>query len=127
MTIEIEPGRYFSHFWFVGCETKDFLACLWREDKPDAEWHLQYRFRYYKDQSVFDSEDEKRSYSAVAPANRPEESLVEAVDKIAALTKMQFCSEDVHKVVVKSSDAAHVIDVISKQPWMHLQPTGEVN
>ena len=26
MTIEIEPGRYFSHFWFVSCPTKDRRA-----------------------------------------------------------------------------------------------------
>lgn len=127
MTIEIEPGRYFSHFWFVSCDTKDWLACLWREDAPGSEWHLQYRFRYYRDDEVFDSEDEKSHYSATAPATLSEEFIVRNVDEIVALTRMQFRATDVCKIVVKSSDTSHVIDTIAKQPWMHLRRASEAS
>jgi hypothetical protein len=120
MTIEIEPGRYFSHFWFVGCETRDWMACLWR-DSEHTEWQLQYRFRYYGDGKAFDSEDVKNWYSATAPADFTEEYIVESTDKIASLIEMEFRAEEVHKVAVKSSDASHVIDVIGKQPWMHIR------
>lgn len=121
MTIEIEPGRYFSHFWFVSCPTKDWLACLWREDQPDAKWRLQYRFRYYWDNGEFDLGDVKNHYAGNAPAVRPEESVVQAVDSIADIIRLEYRASGVKKVAIRSSDTAHVIEVVSRQPWMHLQ------
>ena len=37
MTIEIEPGRYFSHFWFVSCPTKDRRALRGRTAGRSSE------------------------------------------------------------------------------------------
>lgn len=44
--------------WFVGYEKTDLLAAI-RELKRDEEYELTFRFRYHKDEKIFDSKDEK--------------------------------------------------------------------
>jgi hypothetical protein len=40
----------------------DFLAMVYR-DGPDAVWKALYRFRYFVDDKVWDSDDTKRAYA----------------------------------------------------------------
>lgn len=56
--------------WFLPTtENQDWMATV-REIEPDAKYELVYRFRYYKDDKVFDSEDEKNWYKATATGTR---------------------------------------------------------
>ena len=49
--------------WFLTTipDKQDWLAAI-RELKPDAEYELTYRFRYYEDKKVWDSKDKKNWY-----------------------------------------------------------------
>lgn len=56
--------------WFMPItETQDWMATV-REVEPDARYELVYRFRYYKDDKAFDSQDEKNWYKATATGTR---------------------------------------------------------
>lgn len=75
MTIEIKPENYYSGLWRADlCPPNaegDFLATLWKDTKDDR-WHLQYRFRYYNDDAVFDSKDKKCWYELISKDGAPE-------------------------------------------------------
>jgi hypothetical protein len=48
--------------WYLQTtSTQDWTAAL-RELEPEAKYELTYRFRYYKDDKAFESEDEKHWY-----------------------------------------------------------------
>ena len=48
--------------WFMPTTEKQDWMCGVREIKPDEEYQITYRFRYYEDGKVFDSEDKKKWY-----------------------------------------------------------------
>jgi hypothetical protein len=56
--------------WFLQTmPTQDWLAAV-REIKPDEEYELCYRFRYIKDDKIFDSEDRKSWYRGSVTGTR---------------------------------------------------------
>ena len=48
---------------------QDWMAAI-REIEPDKKYELTYRFRYYKDDKAFDSEDKKNWYSGICTGTR---------------------------------------------------------
>lgn len=56
--------------WFIEWEGVDWLAHL-KEVLPEKKYELTHRFRYHKDDKVFDSEDEKRWYQGTLTGTRP--------------------------------------------------------
>jgi hypothetical protein len=57
--------------WFLSTipNKQDWLAAV-REIEPDAKYELTYRFRYYKDDKPFDSEDKKNWYQGQLTGTR---------------------------------------------------------
>lgn len=60
MTIEIRPENYYWGMWYASHEKGDLMGAAWKE--PGGNWILRFRFRTYKDDRVFDSEDTKSWY-----------------------------------------------------------------
>ena len=120
MTIEIREGRYFSHWWFVGDDkTADWMGALWKEDKPGAVWHFDYRFRYYAGSAPDDPDDRKSWYAVTMDATKPEEEVVRSIDMIAMLNEGRFKSK-MCKTVIRSNDVKKIIAAIENEPWMHV-------
>jgi hypothetical protein len=55
--------------WQVGLPKSDWLAGV-REIVPEEKYELVYRFRYYKDEKVFESQDTKNWYKAEVTGSR---------------------------------------------------------
>jgi hypothetical protein len=57
--------------WFVATipDEQDWMAAI-RELVPDEKYELVYRFRYYKDDKAFDSEDKRSWYRAELTGTR---------------------------------------------------------
>lgn len=122
-TIEIKPGRYFAAIVFIGGKhPRDYLAAVWRD--VEGPWHLDYRFRYYKDSKNFDSDDEKSAYSVTMDRDVPEEKVVATVRMIAEMLVEEDFNEKLTFLEPKSDDPQVVGELFIKQPWAHLQPTG---
>lgn len=51
------------HFEFRGPRPGNFLAMIMR-DADDRPWYLQYRFRYYVDDKIFESDDDRSWFRA---------------------------------------------------------------
>lgn len=127
-TIEVRDGRRFASWWFFSGHRFDWLCALYR-DLPDGEWTVQYRFRYYADDRVHGSEDEKSWWSAKFPGAALEEADVEArVQKLAEQVRAVRihlagpCSE-LQTVALHSSDARECSAILLRQPWNHVVPT----
>ena len=58
MSIDIQKEHFYWGLWRAALQDDagDFLAVLWRDTQ---KWHLQFRFRYYRDEAAFGSKDEK--------------------------------------------------------------------
>lgn len=56
--------------WFLTISpTSDWMLCL-RELEADVRYEIIYRFRYYKDDKVFETEDKKSWYRATGEGTR---------------------------------------------------------
>ena len=128
MTIELKEGWYYGGMWFVGGgrapsgDQFDWLACLYKEgpiDDHSLKWQMAMRFRYLRDEKIWDSEDEKSWYYGEREGSAPEAELLAAMDKMA-------------EVVAESSggkvDSRHVrgdyrelVEWMSGMPWAHVQ------
>lgn len=58
--IEIRKENTYIGYWHGEFSNGDFFGIAWKE--PNGSWQIKYRFRYYKDHKVFDSDDIKNWY-----------------------------------------------------------------
>ncbi len=108
----------------------DFMGCLQRPEDPTKSmsgkprdpdgYDFDYRFRYYKDDQAFNSEDEKHWYHVEIHAM----PVVEVLEKIRLLTKMLARMND-HEAqlseIVNDGDWKKFIDTFRAQPWAHMK------
>lgn len=91
--------------WFINTtETQDWMACL-REVKPEEEYELIYRFRYYKDDKAFDSEDEKSWYKGRITGTR---AYVLASTRAVAKIMEEFAAGKLYELVNEGDYEAFV-------------------
>lgn len=64
---EIKKEHYYHGMWRANIPNGDILAVMWREDKT---WYFRYRYRWTKDNKIWDSADKKSVYEIKAP-DRP--------------------------------------------------------
>lgn len=63
--IEFLPDRFYVALWYFDLPLElsrfgkggNFLAVLWRPDESREDWHLDYRFRHYRDERIYESDD----------------------------------------------------------------------
>lgn len=74
-------------FWYVELRNGNWMASLHR--RPEGML-LKYRFRYYKDNKAFDSQDEKSGYTVTHPGQSPEviQTLIQTVRDLIAHLKI---------------------------------------
>jgi hypothetical protein len=67
----IEMDEKLVGIWFLATipNSQDWMAGV-RELEPDQKYKLTYRFRYYKDDKAFDSEDKRNWYEGTVTGTR---------------------------------------------------------
>ena len=112
-----EQGRY-AVLWYAENEEHNYMALV-HQDEPGGPWKLTYRFRYFKDDKVFDSEDEKHWYEAVDKENPGPEKLVATNDTLLATpqAKAQY-PKGVSRMEINGG-MAEMLKVLMAQPWAH--------
>jgi hypothetical protein len=73
MTIELKQDNFYRCIWRADLPNGDLIATLWKEASEGNRWTLVYRFRYYKDEKVFNSKDEKNWYTLKGKTDTDEE------------------------------------------------------
>ena len=70
-TFEIIPGRYWACLGFIAWRERDLMFGLWRA--KDGQYVGRARFRHYKDNKVWGSDDVKTEYDiSAAPREKKE-------------------------------------------------------
>lgn len=73
--------------WFVRGVRKDFLLhCEYKDNKCQA----MYRFRYYKDDKAFDSDDTKNWYTLSSEYDRDKETSLENMRELSEKISEEF-------------------------------------
>jgi hypothetical protein len=89
--IELHSDNPPLGLWFIGLDDKiDFMGCLQPvKDKPGS-FHFDFRFRYHKDDQVFDSQDEKHWYHVeTKETSTPDEAIHKIRGLVFKLAEMQ--------------------------------------
>jgi len=60
MAFELKQSHWYRGIWRarLSGDAGDVMAMIWRDD-TDSIWHLKIRFRYYRDDKFFGSQDER--------------------------------------------------------------------
>ncbi len=83
--IELVKENLYLGFWVAAIENGDFFAVVWKT--PNGPWEWSYRFRYHRDDKVFNSDDEKVWYKlkALDGSDKSKERLKKAMNSILEL------------------------------------------
>jgi hypothetical protein len=108
---------YIEAVWYVAWKNADWCGCVFR-DGPDRPWRATHRFRHYKDDKTFDSDDEKSVFRIdPPPAANTRDVLVHAFDTMATAMAV-VRGATVHKVRICGGQDRFE-SVMVKQPWVH--------
>ena len=96
--IELADGDYIIGVWVAPLpdlveRPGNLMAALWRRG---TDWHFVYRFRYFVDDLIFDSQDEKRWYRCTIPPTESEDAVKRVVEGVFAKGQMTPTFYDVH-------------------------------
>ncbi len=119
--ILLKPGNYISRIWFFHKNNAEFDVMMALTRKlPNDDWILKYRFRYYRDNKAFDSDDKKSFWSATFPQKMTEAEAVRkvgpVVQKLKAMTRLDF---DI--IIAESDNPEIVIALMQKSPFFFMQ------
>jgi len=91
----------------------DFLGAVWRESD---NYVIEYRFRYYEDDKVFDSEDKKNWYRAEIPTDRAsEEELIDAM-KVVVEALWKKSGGKRYEILMGSGGVEEMTSALKKWP-----------
>ncbi|HEX9640570.1 MAG TPA: hypothetical protein VGB13_04580 [Candidatus Krumholzibacteria bacterium] len=123
MTLRVYQGRYFARLFFLpvtsGDADGDVLGAVYR-DEGESAWRFWYRFRWYRDARVFESEDQKTFYEGTASAD-----LGETLTAMRAALGVLVARGPFEEIVVDSADPEIVITLLGEQPWATVERDGE--
>ena len=129
MAIEIKQENTYLGIWNAAFTGGDFMAIGWKT--PTGPWKVEYRFRYYVDRKVFDSNDTRNWYgfSARDGSEASRISVKIAMDTIMKLGvethgwangTYEECMGDGDKMGVLLKSLAH-----NGQPYIHVKELSE--
>lgn len=120
MTIELDEKSYIIGMWFSSdpVTSNNWLACAIRDQGNPLAFKGSYRFRYVKDDKIFDGEDEKSWYSFSLPQGVTEESIIETMDLAQAEIESGYPEKD--KVIVKGN-LKLLMELAKDKEWMHIK------
>lgn len=111
---------YQDSVWFCGGRRGDWMGRIF---KHDGKWCAVYRFRYYRDDKAFDSQDRK-SWHALVGDNDSEETLDEirkAFDRLKPLMELQYGMQvEVIEFQCFNDDPKFTAE-LAKRPWTHVR------
>jgi hypothetical protein len=116
MTLELKDGRYVSQMWYCANGEKDWLCALYRD--PGERWTMLYRFRYYRDDKVFDSKDIKNWYCWRAPTDRTESEVIKFTDSLAEFIALEARAK-LHKLFLRTDKVEKILEAMKHGDFTH--------
>lgn len=113
---------YMVGMWFIGTGDMDWMAQLYK-DKGDERWKFSFRFRYYEDETAFDSHDRKSFYTGTFPSYLSEEDATAAAVGAADIIAKLLDNVIVDESLIVKGDLNKFQEVLEANPrnWVHLK------
>lgn len=125
--MEYREGDYILGFWVVSDPgVHDWMAnAAKRADSGD--WELEWRFRYYKGEEVWDGKDEKSWYGGTIGGEAPEEVVINAMEVMQKALVAEGFGESTETIMVQSTDVDLMIEKLGKSEHFHMMavPMGD--
>ena len=101
---------------FVPFDWGNLLTYVWTRDRVPM---ASYRFRHYRDDKIFDSDDEKSWYTVTGRDDG--EELLQALSEHALAIAIQFRSLAPPQVVRVDGDIVRMLSALAEQPWANIE------
>jgi len=119
-SFEIREHRYYAAIWWLDLppalsEFKrggNLMVMLWREETDAEHWHLQWRFRHYRDERVWQSADTRNGFESTFKGN--ETAALALVNKWLGVVSTISGSEVIHIPVAGNNEA--VAQAMARHP-----------
>jgi len=117
--IDLTENTYVLGIWSVQGVGSDWLCAVTREG--DDAFTMLYRFRYYRDDHAFDSEDEKVWYKTKIPKTQTEDQIIAVVDSCAdGLCRKGYSNHEPWRRIIRGGAQA-AVDALKEAPFIHIQ------
>ena len=116
----IENGIYYSRIFFAEVTAGrmgNVMGAVYME--PGKPWSFTYRFRWYNDDRVYGSADDRSWYDATS--SKPLAEVLEAARGMFAAAAGIAGEDGYSEVVIESDRAEDVFRALRAQPWAHLK------
>lgn len=119
MTIEINDKSYIVGMWFSRdpITNNDWLACIVRDPEQPTRYKGWSRFRYVKDNKIWDSEDRK---SWTTFTSREQMNDDEIIGFIRLMQKLECAYPHKDEIIVKG-DIKKFFELAKDKSWMNLK------
>lgn len=89
--VDITEHGYYVAMWFLSGPGQDMLGVIHRPEGA-TELRFDYRFRYYRDQKIWETNDDKRFYAVTFDPDTTDDAAIEIVrtNVIDILVKERF-------------------------------------
>lgn len=128
MTIEINEKSYIVGIWFSSnpITENNWLAGVVRDPENPKRYKGWSRFRYVKDDKIFDSEDEKKWTDFTSQEHHTEQDMIDFMD--LAQVRIEEGYPDKDKIIVKG-DIKKLVELSKGKEWMNIKqvPAEEYN
>lgn len=117
--IQIDEQSYIVGVWFSSCpETQNnWLACVIRDPENPKCFKGWSRFRYVKDDKIFDGEDEK-SWTTLTAEDKTENEFIMMLDMVQVGIEEGYPDKD--RVIVQG-DIHKMMKLTKDKAWMHMK------
>jgi hypothetical protein len=122
MSIEIHEENYYVGFWSFELPERagNFLACAWRLPNEPRTWHVQFRFRYYRDNQFFRSSDSKTWWEATLADKTQEELEASFGGVVNRIARQAGTIADFYAARCRGAELQEKL-LTCPAPWMHAQ------
>lgn len=114
---------YIEAVWFVAWTDSDFMGCVYR-DGPGEPWRAGYRFRYYRDDKAFGSDDVKNTYRINVPEPQPPDARDTLCTAFDVMTQLMADTSKGRRYKTRVCGGLSRFErLATKMPWMHVKVT----
>jgi hypothetical protein len=120
MSIKLDDKSYIVGLWFSHNPTTkdDWLSCVIRDPENPKRYKGWWRFRYQKDDKIFDSVDEKKWAEFYSKEDINDEEIICITEKVQKILQFQF--SEIDKIIVQGN-LEKFMELSKEKNWMNLK------
>jgi hypothetical protein len=116
--MQLKKENYILGVWYAEKHGLGNWICTVKKGAEPNSWEGEYRFRYYRDTSIFESKDERNFYNFTV-CDLTEEQMKKKTDLFFEEIKKKYSSFNDYLEV--RGDVTKMVEVSKNTSWMHIK------